>query len=480
MPAVTRLSGFLSKACLASASLEPAIEHFHQWPVLLFCALEMAPGLSLVKPSSTQKYYLVSDLHMGGDGQLQHCDYTEEFIAFLKELEEGGPDTELLIIGDTFGFWELTLVHGTEKLEHIVKAHQAIFDQLRATGARIKVTMMVGNHDYDLACDANFAAKLQTYNIYLDKSLVLIRTVGDKKIWIEHGQQHDEFNAFPDYGNPHALPVGYFITESFVSGASRHSDFGRGNWLKDIRSVGTMQIPDWILSNYFYREMSAMLRWVLLPFLLLAGATVVAIAGEMLRVMGIFDYNILFHNPLMSRLGIIDNVLQVVITINSIFLILFGLPAALVQRDLSRTLNRFRLLTGGGMTPDLDSEESYLRAAQDVFKSDHKVAVFIFGHTHAAFLKRLGPAGQVVLNTGTWLKLLHRVPVHFGLLPAVYYPSYRLNYFCIEKENNHLVVTYVTVPKTPERELTWLQRLVTLGKAPKLPESIATKTVIEL
>jgi hypothetical protein len=37
--------------------------------------------------SSTKKYYLVSDLHMGGDGALQHCDYMVEFIEFLKELE---------------------------------------------------------------------------------------------------------------------------------------------------------------------------------------------------------------------------------------------------------------------------------------------------------------------------------------------------------------------------------------------------------
>jgi UDP-2,3-diacylglucosamine pyrophosphatase LpxH len=348
-----------------------------------------------------RKYYFVSDLHMGGDGQLQHCDYTAEFIAFLKQLEKEGPDTELLIVGDTFGFWELTLVHGAEKLDHIIAAHQAIFDQFRATGTHIKITMMVGNHDYDLACNAEFAAKLQQYNIHLDASLVLIRTIGDKKIWIEHGQQRDEFNAFPDYGKPYALPVGYFITQTFVSGASRHSDFGRGNWLKDIRSVGTMQIPDWVLSNYFYREMSAVLRWVLLPFLLLAGVTMVAIAGELLRVVGIFDYNILFHNPLMSRLGIIDNVLQVVIAINSIFLVLFGVPAAIVQRDLKRTLKRFRLLTSYGITPNLDSEEPYLKAAREVFQSDEQVVVFIFGHTHSAFLRRVGPAGRVVLNTGT-------------------------------------------------------------------------------
>ena len=428
----------------------------------------------------TQKYYFVSDLHMGGDGQLQHCDYTVEFIEFLKELEKEGPDTELLIVGDTFGFWELTLVRGVERLGHIVGAHQTIFDQLRATGARIKVTMMVGNHDYDLACDPAFVEKLKAYNIHLDTSLVLIRPVGDKKIWIEHGQQRDEFNSFPEYGNSYALPVGYFITETFVSGASRYSDFGRGDWLKDIRSVGTMQIPDWMLSNYFYREMSATLRWILLPFLLLAGVTVIAILGETLRIVGIFDYNILFHNPLMSRLGIIDNVLQVVITINSIFLILFGVPAVLVERDLMRTLHRFRLQTSRGATPNLDSEEPYLKGAQEVFQADDKVAVFIFGHTHAAFLRRLGPAGQVVINTGTWLKLLHRVPVRFGLLPAVYYPSYRLNYFRIEKKADHLVIDYVAIPKTPERELTWLQRLVTLGSAPKSSEVIPAKTIIDL
>ena len=386
----------------------------------------------------------------------------------------------MLIVGDTFGFWELTLVRGIERLPHIVKAHQAIFDQLKVTGARIKVTMMVGNHDYDLACNPAFVEKLQAYNIRLDTSLALTRLVGDKKIWIEHGQQRDEFNSFPEYGNPYALPVGYFITETFVSGASRHSDFGRGDWLKDIRSVGTMQIPDWILSNYFYREMSVALRWVLLPFLLLAGVTVIAILGEILRIAGIFDYNIIFHNPLMSRLGIIDNVLQVVITINSIFLILFGIPALVVERDLLRTLHRFRLQTSHGMSPNIDLEESYLKGAQEVFQADDKVAVFIFGHTHAAFLRRLGPAGQVVINTGTWLKLLSRVPVRFGLLPAVYYPWYRLNYFRIEKENDHLVIDYVEIPKTPERESTWLQRLVILGNAPKSPEAIPAKTIIDL
>src|SRR5262245_33756990 len=226
--------------------------------------------------------------------------------------------------------------------------------------------------------------------------------------------------------------------------------------------------------------MSAPMRWLLLPFLLLASVTVIAILGELFRILGIFDYNILFHNPLMSRLPIVDNVLQVVIGINSMFLIFFGVPTALVVYDLMRTLRRFRLLTSHGVEPDVDSSKAYLRGAQEAFRNDNKVVVFVFGHTHAAFLKRFGPSGKVVLNTGTWLKLLSRIPVRFGLLPAVYYPSYRLNYFKIEESNGQLVITYVNIPKMPEQELTWLQRLLTLGKTLGLPEEIPAKTVIDL
>ena len=68
--------------------------------------------------------------------------------------------------------------------------------------------------------------------------------------------------------------------------------------------------------------------------------------------------------------------------------------------------------------------------------------------------------------------------MRFGWLPAVYYPSYRLNYFRIEQQNDQLVIDYVEIPKTPERELTWLQRLVLLGNAPKLLEAIPAKTIV--
>ena len=82
------------------------------------------------EPALTKRYYLVSDLHMGGDGQCSIATIGPSSSKFLKELANEDPDTELLIVGDTFGFWELTLMHGLDKLEHISGAHEDIFDQL--------------------------------------------------------------------------------------------------------------------------------------------------------------------------------------------------------------------------------------------------------------------------------------------------------------------------------------------------------------
>jgi len=425
--------------------------------------------------------YFVSDLHFGGDGDLRHCDFTEEFIAFLCRLRGKGEDAELIIAGDTFGFWETTTVKGTAKLDKIIADHQAIFDELRRTGEVVTITLMVGNHDYDLACDPGFAPKLAAYNIHLDPAISLSRPVAGRTVWIEHGQQADAFNASPDYGNFYALPVGYFITETVVAGASRLSTFGRGNWLKDIRSVATEQIPDWILSNYFYREMSWVIRAVATVFLLLLAFTLLALVGEALRVAGVINDNIFINNPLFRSLGFFGNILHVIIVFNMIilfFMLVVAVPGMVVLHDLKNTLRRFQITGSEVSSVAAHSNQPYLDRAREVFAEHPDVAVYLFGHTHDAFLER-EPDGRVIANLGTWLKILHRVPVRFGYLPAVYYPTFRLNYFRIHGEKGKVVVSYIDAPKVPQRELTWQQRLVILGKKPPPPRLIPATTVID-
>jgi UDP-2,3-diacylglucosamine pyrophosphatase LpxH len=420
-------------------------------------------------------------MHMGGDGNLMECDYTAELVDWLSRLEQNAaPGDELIIMGDTFGLWESTQVQHVEAAAAIIAAHQPIFDALKRVGARIKVTMMVGNHDYDLACDPAYAPLLAQYNIHLDTSLTLWRDVGSRKLCIEHGQQADSFNAAPDWGNRYALPSGYFITETAVAGASYYSKYGSTPWLKDIRSVGTMQIPDWIFSNYFYREMRRPLRWLLVPFLLLLGVAVLVLIAALLKRLGIFDVNIMLDNPFLNNLGFAGDVLWAILVIDAIvlvFLLVAAIPLYFLARDVRLALERFKIV-GGSKADNFnpDSNAPYIDRARAAFAEHPETAVYLFGHTHAAFLQQ--EDGRVILNTGSWLKLLHRVSVRFGMLPPVYVPSFRLSVFTIYAEGDSVVIEYAEQPKAPTQENSLLQRTLLFGKKPPQPTPIPARTAI--
>ena len=112
---------------------------------------------------------------------------------------------------------------------------------------------------------------------------------------------------------------------------------------------------------------------------------------------------------------------------------------------------------------DPDSNAPYLQRARQVFEERPDAAVYLFGHTHAAFLQEEN--GRVILNTGSWLKLLHRVSVRFGKLPPVYFPTFRLSVFRIYGEGDQIVIEYREVAKAPEQELSGLQRTLLLAQA---------------
>jgi UDP-2,3-diacylglucosamine pyrophosphatase LpxH len=430
----------------------------------------------------SEEFYFVSDLHFGGDGQLQICDYEEEFVAFLRALATKDERTELVIAGDTFGFWELTEFKGTAQLEEIIKHHARIFEEFSATGARIKITMMVGNHDYDLACYPEFADILARYNIRLDTSLNLIREINGKKIWIEHGQQIDPYNAASEYGNPHALPSGFYITETLVAGASRYSVFGASDWLKDIRSVDVRQIPDWLVSNYFYNEMNFLLRWLLVPFLLLLTITAAAMLAQLMQFAGIFDVNILLDNRFLRGIGIAGDIVRWILLASMIvwtFVFAVSLPLYFIYRDVRATLSRMQIIPAYKSAPTNEANNIYLDRARAVFQENPQVCVYIFGHTHDAFLVEESD-GRLIINTGTWLKILKRVSARFGLLPGVYYPTFRLNYFRIFADGEDATVEYVEIPKTPKEKLTLLQRFLIIGRQPEPGKPIPARTILQL
>ncbi len=426
-----------------------------------------------------KEFYFVSDLHLGGDASLMHCDFTREFVGFLRKLEGKDKETELIIAGDTFGFWELTTIEGVAQMDEIIKFHQEIFDSLKATGERIKITMMVGNHDYDLACYPEFIEKLAKYNVALDTSLYLTREINDKIIWIEHGQQIDPYNSAPEYGNINAQPLGYFITKSIVSGASKYSVFGASDWLKDVRSVDVRSIPDWLISNYFYREMNLFLRWLLVPFLLLLTITAIALLAQGLKFVGVFDENILLANPLIRGLGIVGSVISWVIWASMLvwfFALAVAVPLYFIYRDIRRTLFRMQLFPLFKTPPTDEATNIYIDRARQVFAENPTVCAYVFGHTHDAFL--IEENGRAIINTGTWLKILRRVSVRFGLLPGVYYPTFRLNYFKIYGDDEKVIIRYAEIPKRLSERLTLLQRFLIVWRKPESGKPIRARTVL--
>ena len=86
---------------------------------------------------------------------------------------------------------------------------------------------------------------------------------------------------------------------------------------------------------------------------------------------------------------------------------------------------------------------------------------------------------DVIVNTGTWLKKLTRVPTWFRRLPDVYVPSFHLNYFRIREEDGKVALDYGAIDKEVRSGLTLLQRLMILGRSREGEADIPQTTLLE-
>jgi UDP-2,3-diacylglucosamine pyrophosphatase LpxH len=420
-------------------------------------------------------YYFISDLHVGGDEQLQQVDFLEELLAFLRELEETDEDAELIINGDAFGLWEFTEVDGPAKFDALLDRYPDLFAQLEATGREMPVTLIPGNHDYELAAYPEYVERLAEYNVTLEQKVSIERSVEGSLVHVEHGMQEDPNNRIPDFGNPYANPPGYFVNRQITSRAGRLSDRGKYNWLKDIQAVTPMtEIPDWLVSNYFYREMSAWLRFSVVPFLLLFNVGVLYVAIFALDWFDVWSLPLTLVEGGLAFFGPAGRLVELVLAGNLVLIVLLlaiSVPLAVLARDARRTLRRFGIVRSPS---EREPVEKYLDRARDVFESEPGVAVYVYGHTHRPSVTDVD--GRLVINTGTWLKRLKRVDPLLGILPPVYYASYQLNYFRLSAaDDGGILVEYDVVEKPDPGDETLLQRL--LSRSPRSERPPPDRTV---
>jgi len=412
-------------------------------------------------------YYAISDLHIGGDEQLEHVEFIDELLAFLERLEEIDENAELLINGDAFGLWEFTGIEGIEKFDALVERYPELFEQLRATGENVRITLLPGNHDHELAAYDEYVERFAAYNVNLVQEQAITRPVGEQVIHFEHGNQRDPNNRFADFGNPYEKPLGYHYNTLVTSRAGQVSDRGRRNWLKDIQAVTpTERVPVWFLSKYFYNEMHPLLRYAAVPFLLLFNLSALVAIGAGLDLIGVWSMPTDAIEGAFGRLGSAGTFAFSVLAINVAIvgiLVLVWIPLRFIVQDFKRTIDRFGLVE---TEFTVDPNEPYVAAARDVFEAHPETAVFCYGHTHRPAVEEVD--GRAIVNTGTWLKRFHRRPVIAGLLPPVFHPTFRLSIVRIAAEDDGVAVEYETMdkPDPAKADLTFTERLLTVGREP--------------
>lgn len=174
----------------------------------------------------------------------------------------------------------------------------------------------------------------------------------------------------------------------------------------------------------------------------------------------------------------LDFTVNLVLFIDTLFLfglILVLIPLSFVFRDIQKTLHRYGFK--GRKSLKVHKQNLYLKAAQQVFDRDPSIFAFVYGHTHQPSLTQKG--SRYVLNTGSWLKKLERIPSIFRFLPAVYYPSYQLNYFKIFVNNGKIEILYECLPKVVDSGLTPLEKLAIAGRKKQKPTSIPQLTIVD-
>ncbi len=425
-------------------------------------------------------YYVISDLHIGGDEQLEEVEFLDELLEFLERLEKTDENAELIINGDAFGLWEFTTVEGLEKFDVLEETYPELFEQLRATGRTVSITLLPGNHDHELAAYDAYVDRFAEYNVDLVQSPSISRETGEQAIHFEHGHQRDTNNRIEDWGNPHATPLGYYYNTLVTSRAGQLSDRGRYNWLKDVQAVTpTERMPVWLFSKYFYREMNPVLRYSLFPFLLLFNISLLLGALAGFHLLGLWTAPIEQIQTFLGQFGTAGTVAWFLLTATVVvggLLVLVGIPLYFIRRDIRKTVTRF-----GVFETDLtvDPESPYEDAAREIFAERPETTIFCYGHTHRPGITEVD--GGVLVNSGTWLKRLHRRDGIIGILPPVFHPSYQLSAVRIAPVKSSTGVTVefeeITKPSPATEELTLTERLFTVGRepVPDLPEGIVVE-----
>jgi len=121
--------------------------------------------------------FFISDLHLGDGSRTDDFHRDQELLNFLEFTESNAQ--ELIILGDFLELWQ-------SSLDKVLFVHNKVIKKLLSLRNKIKVTYVIGNHDYiPFIKFTNSGLGISTE--YRDN---------ESKIVAEHGNRYDIFNHY--------------------------------------------------------------------------------------------------------------------------------------------------------------------------------------------------------------------------------------------------------------------------------------------
>jgi len=434
----------------------------------------------MAESSNTARLIIISDLHIGGDIEMENFECEKELIAFLEYLEKQNQNIELIILGDFFDLWNYEK-ENTDKLTITIKKWGELFETIRKFGEKNKITLIPGNHDHELVYNKKYQNELEKYNITLDINQYFKRELNYNgkqfRVIGEHGNQVEPGSAFPDFNMPTDSSLSYHIYNLFVHKFLKiGNEKKRPGWLKGLENVEVELIPYWLISKYFYHEIGPILRMIIVPMLILFSIAIPYF---------IFDLITDYYQPkfLMPLLNFMDTNLFMKAVI---FIIYFDMVVVILlfilsflRKDFYKRLKSYGVVSLSEII--VSKHKAYMEKAAEVTAGvnpyKQKADMYVTGHTHSAELKKDEKNSFIFGDTGSWRQLIHRMNAYFSF-PPVFYPYFELTYLSLSTDTKDLKIELRSWPKEFTPNLTILEKIA-IKRAKTAPKPVLHDKLIK-
>jgi hypothetical protein len=399
----------------------------------------------------------LSDCHIGGDEGRDIFESPDDLAALFDSLDSHSGPVVLVLAGDFFDFLRIADVPPGKNRASATTSrpeYRELFAALRrfATGQSRTVVYMPGNHDAEAWWNPEIRAELEGGGLVHEFALsyaASFESDPDRVVYCEHGNEFDPTNTIRDYDNPLDTPLGSHVVTDILPRLPIGWAFGGGS-LRDIHRVFPLpSIGEWLAVRLYYAVVTQMVRWLLLPLLVLYAAHALLEGGGSVDVLLELGYDI-----------------GVLLVVFGLFLLIAG---RIVNRSVGRSIARV----------ERTDEPALIRSRLETGRPlplggslDGEIGLFVSGHTHAPALTPFdGPAGNqgAIVNSGCWLRQLQPVAAHLGA-PPVFISRFVQTHVRVYSDNGTIQVELWEHPRPSPQRMRIAERLAFVGRSPAEPE----------